>query len=276
MKKFAQRFFAVSMLTLLLTQVCYAANANEVNFSDPYMLATVDVENLTQDQLSTINKSIQMYSNEEYDEFLAYMVNNTDDHVALREDLALVGVEISEIKEVSVPTNNNGLISPLTNISNATLYMYDSTRTGSSNIRASASYQLKITESRPGSLDAVIFYYDSTKASYVSHSVGANTTLKDGSKAPRGTLVFNFNDQNSRTNYSYCTVEVSRKASATGKIFFCTNWIHSYLTTSTSVTLNPSVTFGGSGAVSGSIGASINFSPVETTWQLSDIKQYNA
>ena len=154
------------------------------------------------------------------------------------------------------------------------MYVYDSSRTGQTNKRLSVAYQLKKAESHPGSYDSVTLFFNSNRASYVSYSVESKyTSLANGQKATSGTLVFNFYDKIASTNVSYATVEVKRTSSS--RLDYGATWIHSYTETNVNVSLNPGISFGGVGLVSGSVGVSINFSSNEKTWSLSDTGYYS-
>lgn len=265
-------------LVMALSLSIPAGAVSENSKADPASLASIDAEILTESQVDDIRENIQSMSDEEYDAYLAEMVTTSTDHTRLRENLKLVGVNLSEIHCVQYndSINMRNLIVPLSGANQATMYVYDSSRTASSYKRVSAAYQLNVRESRPASYDSVVLYFDSTKATYRSYSVESNyTSLKNGTQAGNGTLVFNFYDNLSGTNVSYCTVEIAPKSSATGQLFYSAVWSHSRTATDINVSVNPSVTFGGSGGVSGSIGATINFNNQETIWELSDVKYYN-
>lgn len=63
----------------------------------------------------------------------------------------------------------------------ATMYVYDSSRIGSSYKRVSVACQLNVREFRPVSYDSVVPYFNSTKATYRFYSVESNnTSLKHG------------------------------------------------------------------------------------------------
>lgn len=277
MKKVVRTLGSILMLSVLMLQVCFAANVsdtyNDINLQS---LATIDAKTLPDSQLKRMEEQIQNLSNEEYDALLAYLVNTTSDSNKLRESLRLVGVDLSEIHRVYyTPTSEESpAIMPMTEAYQSFMSVYDSSRTGHTNKRISVSYKLNTKESHPGSYDAIVLYYDSTKATYKSYSTEKNyTSLKNGTKAAKGTLVFNFYDKIAGNNLSHATVEVARTSKS--PLHYSAVWNHSYTKTNVNVTLNPSVSFGGTGGVSGSIGATIAFGSKENVWQLSDVGYYS-
>lgn len=275
MKKITSLFLVLSLVFALAA----SAGAEEVsasNNSDPRILATVDASTFSNAQLESMKEKIQSLSNEKYDELLAYLVSTTTDAEALRDSLSLVGVELSEVRHMSRNPEAVATASvvPLTEAYQSNMYVYDSSRTGSSNKRISVCYQLKTKESKPASYDAVTLYFNSKRAQYVSISTESKySSVKNATKATNGTVVFNFYDNIAGTNTSYSTVEVKR--TSTARLDYSAVWSHSYTKTNATVSLNPSVSFGGEGLVSGSIGASISFSNAETVWQLSDADYYS-
>lgn len=276
MKKITSLFLVLSLVFALAA----SAGAEEVsasNNSDPRILATVDASTFSNAQLESMKEKIQSLSNEKYDELLAYLVSTTTDAEALRDSLSLVGVELSEVRHMSrnpeaVATAS---IVPLTEAYQSNMYVYDSSRTGSSNKRISVCYQLKTKESKPGSYDAVTLFFNSNRAQYVSISTDQNYSgVKNATKATKGTVVFNFYDKIAGTNVSHSTVEVKRTSTAS-PLYYSALWDHSFTKTNATVAMNPSVSFGGEGGVSGSIGVSISFSSAESSWQLSDAGYYS-
>lgn len=96
MKKVVRTLGSILMLSVLMLQMCFAANVsdtyNDINLQS---LATIDAKTLPDSQLKSMEEQIQNLSNEEYDALLAYLVNTTSDSNRLRESLRLVGVDLS-------------------------------------------------------------------------------------------------------------------------------------------------------------------------------------
>lgn len=244
------------------------------NFDDPYILASTDIGDMSQEQVDAITTSIQNFSDEEYDAFMAYMVNESDDHDALRDTMAQVGVDLSEVRTVEYnPYEEDGISPQKTDIGNATLSFYDSSKTGQVNRVLGVNVQLKVAESRPGSYDSVIIYFDSSMANFYATNGSTYMILKSSAKKNEGTLVYNFLDGGAGKNYAYATVEITPKVK--GTLQYSAEWIHTYKVTNVDVSFEPTINFEGRGKVSGSVGVKITPKTGEENWQRAATGHFN-
>lgn len=276
MKKVFSIFICLSMVFSMSVWALATDDIGNCNgVEDLYGIINLTPETITSDEIAYFSSIINGLSDEEYDDLLAYCVVNSSDHENLIETLNLVGIELSEINCVrhSSYDDYDG-IAPLTEVYDATMYIYDSSRTGHTNRRISVAYQLLEKERRPASYDAVIMYYNSEQADFVDYSCESNySSLKDGSQAFNGTLVFNFYDELANTNVSYSTLELDPNIIGSD-LAISVIWYHSYSEWAIDFVLDPSVSYSSSDGITGAIGATIDFGTDEQVWQLSDVKYF--
>jgi len=119
-----------------------------------------------------------------------------------------------------------------------------------------------------------VVYWDKATGKFSGKGTSSSTynSLKSSSNSSNGTVVFNSYDSKftSSTPTQYVSVYVTPIGSS-GEIECAVEYHHSCYTTSfTGAALNPAVDYGGKGAVSGSVGVSINWASTETVWGIGD------
>lgn len=162
MKKVFSVFVCLSMI-LSMSVGAFATEGvgDRSEIEDLHSLINVTPETISSKEISYFSSLINSLSDEEYDNLLAYYVVNSADHDNLRATLNLLGVELSEIQCVMhSPSDEYDGTTPLTEAYDATMYIYDSSRSGYTNRRISVAYQLLEKERKPASYDAVIMYFN--------------------------------------------------------------------------------------------------------------------
>ncbi len=272
MKKLASVLLAVVMAMGLAAPAWAAIPVASVSFNK-LCDADFDFDSQSQFRYST---AFARLNDQEYNNIIGNLVMNTDNYVMLAERLEKCGIKVGCIKRISPDkTRESGNeIGPNVEDGDITIIATATQRTGSTNWMVGAAIMFAHKESGPDTLDIATLYFDSTKANYISYDVGSTgaITLNSGKHGTQGTLVFNYNDQKMVAGTVYTAMAVIRPTVAKGtRIDFGMDYIHSYSTTSTSLSgFTIQVEFGGQGAVGGSFGAEFNTSKCEHKFPIAD------
>lgn len=252
--------------------VDHSINIKQKNFSN------INSEEFSNNKY-TYEKQINAMSDQQFDEFVASQISKSNDDKKLEKNLSALGIQVQNIKRSkqsskkiknSSLVKNSALDPPTLTYDNGEITMTEAKRGGQPYYRLIANLHPDSNELYPGSLDSVIMYFDSSKASYYSYGYSSLVSLRSGQYATKGTTVFNLNDRNivGGDDY-YCSTYVTPKGSGLD-IDFGADWVHTYTYQSTSTTYATSLSFGGDSGISGSIGCSINVTNAETYWQRGD------
>ena len=233
-------------------------------------LCLANIDSLSNDKLKAYQKQIKSLSDSEFDAFIMYLVQNTENYDILTENLAAFDIDFTKPES----TDAGSLMAPMSVPSNNATISVASARQGSQNYQRLYAYaKLNSTETSPGSDDAIAVYFDSSKATFYSYAAGDYTSLKSFTQKDNGTIIFNFYDRTSGSNQGYGVVYVTPKSSGVW-IDYGAEWIHTYTTQNVSYTPSLGFTYSGSGGVGGSAGVSWTVSTVEESWQLADVNSF--
>lgn len=214
-------------------------------------------------QINNIKNQISSLSNKEFDDFIVTYLTKEKDFTKIENNLSKVDVEIQAPKKT-----------PLMSIQTLQAWQLNlsitgAKRGGESFYRLISYYTPSTSEPFPASYDGVIISWNKDKASYylTNTSNSYYNSLKDYNAYTQGTIVFNSYDTNftSSTGSQYVAVYVTPIV-GTGTLDFGTQYQHSYTTVTFSGSLNPTIQYSGPGLVTGSVGATINWSTSESVW----------
>ncbi|MGI6405534.1 MAG: hypothetical protein ACOX2E_03740 [Syntrophaceticus sp.] len=238
-----------------------------------YASSNVDIDNLENLSLSTLSdqevqklkNQINRLSDSEFDRFIVEYLRTEDNKQVAKEKLEKLGVQLV------LPSTKE--IEPLKlDAWELDFSVYVTKRGGESFYRIVASYVPNDKETYPASYDALGITWDPSKASYYGYNVSSQTysSLKDYSQKSKGIVVFNVYDSKlSVGGLYYDAVYVTPKVSGAW-MDFGAKYTHTYLTSNTSVILNPSITYKTPGIVAGSLDYKLNISSKESSWQKAD------
>jgi hypothetical protein len=233
-------------------------------------MCLTDVDSLSHSKFKYYEKQINSLSDSEFDDFIMYLIQNTEDYDLLAENLAAFDIEFTKPNTLA----QGASMSPMGVPSNNAYISVASARQGSQSYQRLYAYvKLNATETSPGSDDAVAVYFDSNKADFYSYNTGDYTSLKSFTQKDNGVLIFNFYDRISGSNQGYGVVYVTPKRSGVW-IDYGAEWIHTYTTKSISYTPTLEFSYGGAGKVEGSLGVSWTVSSVEAMWQRADVNSF--
>lgn len=256
------------LVSLLLAVVlCIPTSA----FAGSPMMSLQNLSNEEFSELSTkgiesLKKQIDTMGDREFDDFIVKYLKNNIDHEKAAVNLSKLGVTLAKKPSQLIETRS-------VEAYEADIWVTAAKRGGESFYRLIAYYGFDdASETKPGSYDVVGIYWNKNSASYYSYNNSSDekNSLRSGQRSGDGLVLFNaYDDKMYITMDYYVAVYVTPKANG-GDIDFGADWTHTYDEKSTSSTGQASISFGGDGIVSGSIGYSVTTSTTEESWTLAD------
>lgn len=250
----------VVMLAMVIALPAYASS--DVNLTS---LSNISLSDISSDDLGKLKEQVKKLSDKDFDRFIVDYLVKEDDKKVAKEKLAQLDVQISEPKA--------GTIQPLSlEAWDLDLSVTAAKRGGESFWRLIAYYTPNGLETYPASYDALSVTWDPSQASYYSYSVSSstNSSLKNYSQKNNGIIVFNVYDKkfvygNTYYDAAYVTPKISSEW-----LDFGAKYVHTYTTYSTTVTLNPAISYTYPGLVSGSMDFTLTLAQQESSWDKAD------
>lgn len=186
--------FSVLLAGTQLQEVYASENLNAEQL-DLEMIDVMDIADIGKNAMD--NALIQAYTNKiqnmtasEFDKMIAEMVETTENKSILKEKLALCGVELSIDK--NVPISPMSLDDREVNFSN-----YTAKRGGENYYRLYTTMTFDSQELHPGSLDALITFFDPNLAKFKDYNIVTEDafTINSHRSSSKGYVSFNFHDE---------------------------------------------------------------------------------
>lgn len=266
------------VLTLVLSVVMVASISVQAMAKDEKVtLDNLDpsiITSLSTNQKKELKNDIVKLTDDEFAKFMHDKVSKSKNKIELRENLKEIGIEMAPITNKK---KDNNEFKTMNDAYNATVIAYSYKRTGEAQQYLQASFTLGSYESRPASYDLVGMYFDSSKANYYSYSVDSGyTSLRSGSKATSGLVLFNFYDALVDDDYDvshYCTVKITPTVSGQW-IDYGVDISHTYNVFIYTTTGDASIEYNSVGLVTGSSGYSLTTTSKEDDWGLADTNAF--
>jgi hypothetical protein len=260
----------------------FAAESSQAKV-DANKFTAYDVNQLTRIDINDLKRQVKSMSNYDFDNFVAKYIGaaQVDQFEDVVEVLNKLDIEVNkptrEYKSFkkTASTKNKVTIAAL-GASYCEVTITSAKRSGESFYRIISTYGIKddgkiyqTKEEKPGTYDVIGVFFDPSYFSYYgnNNSSGSRNSLKDTSQKDSGTILFNAYDQymvDGETDW--VAVYATKKAS--GAAYYATKWTHTWSTKSTSSSNTASVTFGGPGIISGTIGYSVTTTDTEGKWEI--------